>query len=454
MYPQSSRYPQAQPAGATSDVSALLDSGTWNTYQKAITLLAALAVLFDGFDIQILGFAIPSIMREWHVARSAFAPIAALGLAGMAAGSPFAGFCGDRFGRRITLIGCVLLFGVATVATAFCTTLTELGILRTLAGIGVGGALPNASALVAEFAPLKRRAMAVTFTIVCVPLGGMIAGLTAARVLPVLGWHVLYMIGGGMPLAFGLVLLLALPESPRYLARHSEKRERLVRILVRMGHAIAPGSVLSAASEEKDRQAGSIPALLERGLLRDTLGLWLAFFACLNGVYLVFGWLPSMLTAQGLDVATASSGLAAYNFGGVLGVALIALTVTALGSRRPLLWGSLAGCASAVALRFIPMTPGGDHTLLIAGIGLNGLFANAVQTTMYALASHVYPTRLRATGIACAAAVGRCGGLLSSLSGAAIIAAGSGAYLAFLAVAMAVTFLGLALVRDHYPGRA
>ena len=431
----------------------MLDVGNWNTYQKAITLLAALAVIFDGFDIQILGFAIPSIMREWHVARSAFAPIAAMGLAGMAAGSPLAGYCGDRFGRRITLIGCVLLFGLATVATAFCHTLTELGILRTLAGVGVGGALPNASALVAEFAPLKRRAMAVTLTIVCVPLGGMIAGLTAARVLPTLGWHALYMIGGAMPLVFGLVLLLALPESPRYLARHQEKHEQLVRVLVRMGHAIVPGSVWSAAAEEKGKEAGSIPALLETGLLRDTLGLWLAFFACLNGVYLVFGWLPSMLTAQGLNVATASAGLAAYNFGGVLGVVLIALTVTVLGSRRPLLWGALAGCASAVVLEFIPMTPGGGHTLLIAGIGLNGLFANAVQTTMYALASHVYPTRLRATGIACAAAVGRCGGLLSSLSGAAIIQAGSGSYLAFLAVAMAVTFVGLALVRNHYPGR-
>ena len=154
-------------------------------------MLAALAVIFDGFDIQILGFAIPSIMREWHVARSAFAPIAALGLAGMAAGSPFAGYCGDRFGRRATLIGCVLLFGVVTFATAFCSTLPELGILRVLAGLGVGGALPNASALTAEFAPLRRRALAVTLTIVCVPLGGMIAGLTAVHVLPTLGWHAL-----------------------------------------------------------------------------------------------------------------------------------------------------------------------------------------------------------------------------------------------------------------------
>jgi AAHS family 4-hydroxybenzoate transporter-like MFS transporter len=97
--------PNTQRPAQAIDVGARLDVGTWNAYQKALTPLAALAVIFDGFDIQILGFAIPSIMREWHVARAAFAPIAALGLAGMALGSPFAGYCGDRFGRRVTLIG-------------------------------------------------------------------------------------------------------------------------------------------------------------------------------------------------------------------------------------------------------------------------------------------------------------------------------------------------------------
>src|SRR5690349_2721309 len=101
------------------DVGALVDRGPWTTYQKVLTLLAALAVIFDGFDIQILGFAIPSIMREWNLPRADFAPVLAIGLAGMALGSPVAGQLGDRLGRRFTLIGCVILFGAATIATAF-----------------------------------------------------------------------------------------------------------------------------------------------------------------------------------------------------------------------------------------------------------------------------------------------------------------------------------------------
>src|SRR5947209_4856446 len=172
----------------TVDVAALLDGSGWSRYQKLITALAALAVIFDGFDIQILGFAIPTLMKEWHVARAGFAPVLALGLAGMAAGSPFAGYSGDRFGRRPALIGCVTLFGLATVATALVQSVAALAVLRFITGMGAGGALPNASALAAEFAPVRMRPAAVKLTIVCVPLGGMLGGLIAAKVLPAYGW--------------------------------------------------------------------------------------------------------------------------------------------------------------------------------------------------------------------------------------------------------------------------
>jgi MFS transporter, AAHS family, 4-hydroxybenzoate transporter len=176
---------------AAIDAGALLDRSPWTGYQKLLTALAALAVIFDGFDIQILGFAIPSLMREWGVARSAFAPVLALGLAGMAVGSPVAGYIGDRFGRRPALIGCVAFFGVATVATAWVDSVTALAVLRFLTGMGAGGALPNAGALAAEFAPVRRKPVAVKLTIVCVPLGGMLGGLIAARVLPAYGWRTL-----------------------------------------------------------------------------------------------------------------------------------------------------------------------------------------------------------------------------------------------------------------------
>jgi AAHS family 4-hydroxybenzoate transporter-like MFS transporter len=433
------------------DVGELLDASAWTTYQKLLTALAALAVIFDGFDIQILGFAIPSLIREWRVARSDFAPVLAIGLAGMALGSPLAGYCGDRFGRRAALIGCVILFGLGTIATAFVHGLGALTVLRFLTGMGAGGAVPNASALTAEFAPLRRRPVAVKLTIVCVPLGGMLGGLIAARVLPVFGWRALYAIGGAAPLVLALVLWRALPESPRFLVRRPALWPQLACLLTRMGHAVPADATFEDRAERGSADRVSLGTLFRPGLARDTAGLWIAFFFCLGSIYLVFGWLPAMLVAQGLDLATASSGLAVYNFGGVLGVLLWTVLMTFLGSRGPMLSGALACAASALALLLVPIQAHGDRTFLIAGLFVNGLLANAVQTSMFALAAHVYPTSVRASGVAYAAAVGRVGGLLSSLCGAAIIQAGGGAYWYTLASAMVCAFAGLAWVRSHFP---
>src|SRR5215217_4763501 len=123
-------------ATAAVDVAPLLDTGRWTGYQKFITALSALAVIFDGFDIQILGFAIPSLIKEWGLGRPAFGPVLALGLAGMAVGSPVAGYCGDRFGRRPALIGCLTLFGLATLATSLVSSVMGLAVLRFVTGLG------------------------------------------------------------------------------------------------------------------------------------------------------------------------------------------------------------------------------------------------------------------------------------------------------------------------------
>jgi AAHS family 4-hydroxybenzoate transporter-like MFS transporter len=326
-----------------------------------------------------------------------------------------------------------------------------LSVFRLITGMGTGGAIPNVSALTAEFAPLRRRPTAVKLTILCVPLGGMLGGVLAAWVLPRFGWKGLYAIGGGLPLLLTIVLLVALPESPRFLARQPAQWSRLVHLLSRLGHSIPLGTAFEDTAEQGEANRGSFRALFGPGLARETVGLWVAFFFCLGSIYLVFGWLPAMLSAQGLDVATASTGLATYNLGGVVGILIWAMLVPILGSRRPLLSGALACAASALALLLVPIQAHGGHGLLIVCLGINGLLANAVQTSMYALAAHVYPTSIRATGVAYSSSIGRAGGLLTSLFGSWIIQAGTATYWQALAVAMVFAAAGLAWVRSHYP---
>jgi AAHS family 4-hydroxybenzoate transporter-like MFS transporter len=143
--------------------------------------------------------------------------------------------------------------------------------------------------------------------------------------------------------------------------------------------------------------------------------------------------------------------LAMYNFGGVLGVLIWAVLITLLGSRRPLLSGALAAAGTALAILLVPVEAAGGGALMMAAITLNGLLAQSVQTSMYALAAHVYPTAVRSSGVAYAAAVGRAGGILTSVFGAAVIGAGPAAYWGILAASMVCAFAGLAWVRSHYP---
>jgi AAHS family 4-hydroxybenzoate transporter-like MFS transporter len=252
-----------------------------------------------------------------------------------------------------------------------------------------------------------------------------------------------------------VALFAALPESPRFLARRSSEWPRLIALLKRFGHALPNDTSFIDTATSGESLSASTRELFMGGLARDTFGLWVSFFCCLGAIYLVFGWLPALLTSQGLNVYGASSGLAFYNFGGVLGIVIWAILMPSVGSRGLLVFGALACALSSVALLFVPaQTSGGSNALLILFIGINGLLANAVQTSMYALAAHVYPTEVRATGVAYSVTVGRIGGLLSSFLGGYIIRAGAVRYWQIVALAMVCVSVGLACVRNHYPAKA
>ncbi|HDR9469214.1 MFS transporter [Burkholderia multivorans] len=433
------------------DIGATLDDGPFTAMQKCVVLLAALSIVLDGFDGQLIGFAIPVLIKEWGITRGAFAPAVAAGLIGMGIGSACAGLVADRFGRRGAVLGSVFLFGAATCAIGLAHNVETIAALRFVAGLGIGGALPTATTMTAEYTPARRRTMMVTATIVCVPLGGMLAGLFAHEVLPRYGWRTLFFAGGALPLVLGFVLAAALPESPRYLARRPARWAELGALLARMKRPVAPGTVFT---DLRDAQAhggsGGFRSLFAGGQARDTIALWCAFFMCLLAVYAAFSWLPTMLAASGLSVSVAGAGLTAYNLGGVIGALLCAWTISRVGSRWPLVLCSVGGAASALWLMSVDA---GSHTRwLIVGLGAHGLFVNAVQSTMYALCAYIYPTAVRATGTASALAFGRLGAILSAFAGAFVITTGGAtAYLTMLAAAMGIVCVALLVVRRHIP---
>ena len=431
-----------------TDVTALIDQGHWSLFQKALLALLSLAVILDGFDNQIIGFALPAILKDWGSHRADFAPVVSGGLIGMGLGAFLGGLAGDRWGRKPSLIASVLLFGMATALTSLARTPLDVGLLRLLSGVGIGGALPNAATLAAEFTPLRNRPMAVTGAIVCVPLGGLAGGLLAAQVLPTLGWRALYVMGGGAPIVIALVLLLLLPESPGVLARSPARAGELARFLRRCGCAVAADPRFAGPAAPSTSKRG-LRALFQPFYLHDTLCVWFALFCTQGGIYLVFTWLPTLLADRGFALSVTSDGLAVHNLGGVLGALVGAWAMEAFGSRRVLTLFSLGAAGAAIALYLAHPAPGGSNLLLVGLLATHGFFLNAVQTTSYALTAYIYLADVRATGLGTGFAVGRAGGVLSAFSGAALL--GGGGFFEVLAVVMAAAAVGLLLIRRHIP---
>ncbi|NOZ18772.1 MAG: MFS transporter, partial [Betaproteobacteria bacterium] len=256
--------------------------------------------------------------------------------------------------------------------------------------------------------------------------------------------------GGALPLVLGFVLVAALPESPRFLARRQSHWPQLARLLTRMERSTPADATFTDLAGQKVIQHAGFRSLFAPGQARDTVALWAAFFMCLLAVYAAFSWLPTMLASEGLSVAVAGQGLTAYNLGGVIGALVCAVAIARWGSRWPMALCCIGAALSAFAMQGVDTRQ--STQLLIVGLGLHGLFVNAVQSTMYALCAFVYPTAVRATGTASAVAFGRLGAILSAFAGAMVITAGgSSAYLAMLGIAMLVVLGALLVMREQIP---
>jgi MFS transporter, AAHS family, 4-hydroxybenzoate transporter len=433
------------------DIGRLIDESAWGSRQKFFVFLTALTIVFDGIDNQLLGVTAPAMMREWSLPRSAFAPVLASGLIGMMIGGAVAGMIGDRLGRRFALIGSVIVFGVLTAAVAIVDGLWPLGALRFLAGLGLGGAMPNAAALASEYVPRRHRPFAITLTIVCVPLGGTLAAFVSGYLMPLVGWRALFGLGGSVSLVVALVLMRFLPESPRFLSRHPDRWPELTRILRQIGHDIPAGSAFVDLTE-KTLEKPSIRSLFTPEFRRDTVAVWGAMFACMLSVYTAFNWVPTMLDGAGLSMSVASNGLAAFNLGGVAGAICGGFIIARIGSRPTMLSMSAGAIAGALVLAMMPIAATSAALPIVVMLGFTGALINAIQTTLYALAAHVYPTAVRATGVGTAVAFGRVGGVLSTFAGAwALEIGGSAAFFGLMATSMAGVLLCLSIVRRHVP---
>jgi len=401
------------PVSQATTVGDAIDQRPLSGVQWWVLGLCTLVVLLDGFDVQAAAFTGPALAVAWQLERSAMGPIFAAGLAGMAVGALLIGPLGDRYGRRPALLLSVLAFGSCTLATAWTQNFEQLLAMRFLTGLGLGGALPNTTALISEYTPRRHRNLCVAVTFLGIPLGGIVGGLLASWLLPRHGWPAVYVVGGAAPLALLPLLWRALPES--------------IGFLVNKGDAAAAGAILrridpassvslSAAAEPK---ASTFPVrtLFEPGYAGDTLKLWAAFFANLIAVYFLISWIPTLVVEAGFDLRYATWATVALNLGGAIGPLLLARLTTRHGTRLMLPLILVLAAVSVVVTGRV----GQSLPLLLGLVFCCGFFAFGAQIGLNTLTAYIYPTRARSTGVGWALGIGRIGSILGPLVGGVLL---------------------------------
>lgn len=446
------------PPGGTVDVSVALDQARFGPLQLIVLAFTFCTLVMDGFDIQAIAFAAPALTQAWGIERSSLGPVLAAALLGMVAGAAGIGLLGDRHGRKTALVVSCALMAVGSLASAFATGPFELALFRFVTGIGLGGALPNATALMFEFAPKAWRQVATSAALIGVPLGGMLGAALARSMIPELGWQSLFVVGAVIPALLGAVMWWALPESPRYLSARPARSEELADLLNRLVRAdryTATSHFVGGGAADSGKSA--VAAIFAPDYRRDTLMLWLIFFTNVFSVYFFFNWLPTVLAAANLDFRIAVTGSIFFNLGGVVG-ALAASAVTGrYGSKRVL---SVVGVLAIISVLSIGTNGvfaldagSGSITVLMCSMAAAGGCINALQIGMYSVAAHAYPTFCRSTGVGWSLAVARFGGIVSSFAGAAFFAMGLRPrdFFFFIAGMLALTFISVVALRRHIP---
>lgn len=421
--------------GPDIDIGLLFEADRMSGLQRKVIALCCMATFLDGYDTQALGLAVPRISEAWGLPPSAFAAALSGSLIGLALGAVGLAPLADRFGRRPTLIAMMLVVGLTTFGVAIATNPTALTVFRVMTGLGLGGSVPIATALTSEYAPTRRRAALVALMIACMALGAFAAGIVAPLLSNQWGWRGIFAAGAVLPLVMALLLVVALPESLRFLVARGGNRTKIASQVERIAPQWA-NRTPSIAAPTHTRRA-SVVALFDPPYRMRTVLVWVIFWFNLFVIYSLISWVPTLLHSAGWphDSAQRASGLVAI--GGIVGGLFVAW-IADRGYAISALFAAYAGTAVLLVLFIVGPTSVAVWIVLLLLVG-----AGAVGGQMAAgsiAAAYYYPPELRSTAVGWFNGIGRIGAIVGPLVLAGLMQAGwaSSHILGFLALPMLI----------------
>ncbi|MBZ5617440.1 MAG: MFS transporter [Acidobacteriia bacterium] len=390
----------------------------------------------DGFDVQAMGYVAPAIVQEWKIRSAQLGPVFGAALFGVLIGSLLFSMLADKIGRRPVLIGVTLFFSALTFLTAHAGSLREMLVIRLIAGMGLGGIMPNAVALVGEYSPRRTRAATMMIVANGFSAGAAIGGFIAAWLIPAFGWRSVFYFGAAAPLGIAVAMIVWLPESlpflvVRGLVVKGKPLERAAQWLKRLDPSAPDPAATEYVAHEKSRRGLPIVYLFYDGRAVATILLWILNFMNLLNLYFLASWLPTVVKDAGYSTSTAVLAGTTMQAAGVIGAVALGWLVRRLGFVPVLTAGFAVACVNIALIG----QPGLSLALLFVVVFLAGLGIVGGQAGLNALAATYYPTNLRSTGIGAGLGVGRIGAIIGPVVGGGLMGLHWSAQRLFLAAA-------------------
>ncbi|RHW36123.1 MFS transporter [Lysinibacillus yapensis] len=426
-------------------VSEFVDNQKFSRFHFALLISCIFIIIVDGYDMFMLGAIMPTLMEEWKMDAVAGGQLGSYALFGMMIGALVFGPVADRFGRKNVILICTILFSLFTFTSGFANGPNSFGIQRFIAGVGLGGVMPNLIALVTEYAPAKLRSTLVAIMFSGHAFGGIVASLGALAILPSFGWRGVVFLAC-LPLLLLPLLYKVMPESYSYYIKVN-KQEQLVRTLNRINPDFQFEKSDQLVMHESDDTDSSLRKLFTEKRGFSTVMFWVAAFMCLLVMYGLSTWLPKIMQSAGYPIGSSLIFLIVLNLGGVTGAIFAGKLCDKFGSRRILLVFFALGFVSLTALSFSP-----SQVLLYIMIFIAGATTTGTQINTNAYVSQYYPSGIRSTGVGWELGIGRIGGMLGPVIGGFLLSSNLPIHFNFLAFAIPCLIAGLAilLVQEKY----
>ena len=401
----------SEPSPSDIDVGELLENRRLGRFHAVTFALCFLILFVDGLDYSTVNVAAPAILRSFHTETAAMGIVFGSVFVGILIGSVIFGYIGDRYGRKAGAVLGVLAYSIPALLTVFASSIEQLTIFRCLAGLGIGGVIPNIVALLTETAPKRLRVTFIMAVFVGYSSGNAAIGQVAAWLIPEYGWPIVFLVAGSAGLVLSAILAGMLPESIPFLAATRPGSPRLRRLVAR---AAPEMEIPPDARFIYRRPAGETHfslMLLFSGYRRSaTPIIWLAFFAESMTYLTLTAWLVVVLEQAGVAPVQAALAYSYSQLGAIVAILVLARLLDRFGPKACV----LSACAAVAAIISLAI-PGLSPALMTVIAILAVACASATHQSLIGIVGGFFPTIVRGNGVGYATGMGRFGAMLGPI---------------------------------------